>query len=303
MIDATVIILTKNEEVHIGRLLTTVIPYFKRVCVVDSQSQDSTLEICAAHGAHVFVNPWPGNHALQVNWAIENIGIDTEWVFRLDADEVLPEKFLTKLSTYLGALPKLVGGVYLHRRHVFLGKKIWFGSIRPARILRIWRAGCGQCDDRLMDEKIVLCPGFASHDYQEIFWDWNLKGLSHWIEKHNDYSAREALEQVISKNRKLRFQHQIDEDIQEEDFRSRLYRFFPFGLRGFLFFCYRFFLCAGFLDGFRGFLWHFFQGLWYRQLVDAKILEMESAIKDDWKSFVELVKEKWGYTVVMISDD
>ena len=45
-------------------------------------------------------------------------------------------------------------------------------------------------------------------------------------------------------------------------------------------FCIRYFLKLGFLDGVAGFCWHFWQGLWYRWLVDIEIGKMKhSAVK------------------------
>ena len=37
------------------------------------------------------------------------------------------------------------------------------------------------------------------------------------------------------------------------------------------YFFYRYFLKLGFLDGLPGWMWHFWQGLWYRCLVDYEI--------------------------------
>ena len=44
--------------------------------------------------------------------------------------------------------------------------------------------------------------------------------------------------------------------------------------RAFAYFCIRYFLKLGFLDGVAGWKWHFWQGLWYRWLVDREILKM-----------------------------
>ena len=45
--------------------------------------------------------------------------------------------------------------------------------------------------------------------------------------------------------------------------------------RAFAYFCYRYFLRLGFLDGVPGFLWAFLQAFWYRTLVDALLYERE----------------------------
>lgn len=92
MLDLTVIILTFNEERHIERAIKSVQPIAREIIVVDSFSTDKTCEIAESLGARVFSHPWPGNQASQFNWALDNLEITSEWIFRLDADEyILPE--------------------------------------------------------------------------------------------------------------------------------------------------------------------------------------------------------------------
>ena len=50
---------------------------------------------------------------------------------------------------------------------------------------------------------------------------------------------------------------------------------FPPCFRAFAYFCIRYFLKLGFLDGYPGWMWHVWQGLWYRWLVDREILRMK----------------------------
>ena len=45
--------------------------------------------------------------------------------------------------------------------------------------------------------------------------------------------------------------------------------------RAFAYFCIRYFLKLGFLNGLAGFRWHFWQGLWYRWIVDREIGRMK----------------------------
>ena len=85
MLDLTVIILTLNEEIHIKRCLDRIMPIAKKVYIVDSPSSDNTAQIAKEYGADVMVNKWPGNHAKQLNCALDNLDIDTEWILRLDA--------------------------------------------------------------------------------------------------------------------------------------------------------------------------------------------------------------------------
>ena len=89
MLDLTVIILTYNEEIHIRRCLENVCPIAKKVIVVDSPSTDRTQEIVKEfNNTEVVVHKYPGNQAEQFNWALDNLKIETEWILRLDADNI-----------------------------------------------------------------------------------------------------------------------------------------------------------------------------------------------------------------------
>ena len=96
--DVTVLILTKNEEFNLPHALESVSSFARRVVVVDSGSTDRTLEIAREAGADVYENEWY-NYATQLNWGLDNTGIDTTWTFRLDADEVvrMPREVLEQI--------------------------------------------------------------------------------------------------------------------------------------------------------------------------------------------------------------
>ena len=72
----TVIILTFNEERHLGRALASVAAIADRVIVVDLHSTDGTVEIARAAGATVFERAFV-NHAQQFQWALDNSEIET----------------------------------------------------------------------------------------------------------------------------------------------------------------------------------------------------------------------------------
>ena len=84
----SLIILTYNEEIHIGRLLENIAGFADEVFIVDSYSTDKTLEIAEKYGAKIIQHPFE-NQAQQFNWALDNLNIKNEWILRLDADEYL----------------------------------------------------------------------------------------------------------------------------------------------------------------------------------------------------------------------
>ena len=90
MNDITVIVLTKNEESNIKRCLESVRDWVDRIIVVDSGSSDRTVDIASGLGADIYFHEPFINYAKQFNWAIDNTHLSTKWVFRLDADEVVP---------------------------------------------------------------------------------------------------------------------------------------------------------------------------------------------------------------------
>ena len=88
--DLAVIILQKNEKLHIKRCLEKLAPLAPRqIFVVDCFSTDGSDKIAAEMGATVVYHAWPGLYAQQFNWALDNLPIKASWILRLDADEYL----------------------------------------------------------------------------------------------------------------------------------------------------------------------------------------------------------------------
>jgi glycosyltransferase involved in cell wall biosynthesis len=71
----------------------------------------------------------------------------------------------------------------------------------------------------------------------------------------------------------------------------------PLFWRALVYFCMRYFVRGGFLEGKEGFMWHFFQGLWYRMLVDAKIWEIKRECGGDKKKMLEVLRGKYGLKI------
>ncbi|RME56375.1 glycosyltransferase family 2 protein, partial [Candidatus Parcubacteria bacterium] len=76
--------------------------------------------------------------------------------------------------------------------------------------------------------------------------------------------------------------------------KDEVYSRLPLGLRASLYFLYRYLFRLGFLDGTKGFIWHFLQGFWYRLLVDAKIMELLEKSGGDVERIKEILAEEHG---------
>ena len=279
--DISVIILTYNEELHIERCLKNLQPLAKQIFIVDSFSTDNTVQIAESLGAKVFQRPWK-NYADQFQWGLDNCPIQTGWVMRMDADEYLEQALIDEIIAKFSSLPDDINGLYLKRKHHFLGRWIKHGDRYPLVLLRIWKTGQAHIENRWMDEHIVLDSG-NSLVMAGDFVDDNLNTIEWFIEKHNRYASREMVDIVNQKYQLF----ERDESIEDAKtgqakikrfVKESLYNKLPLFVRPVLYFFYRYILRFGFLDGAEGFAYHFMQGLWYRCLVDLKCLEAERVL-------------------------
>ncbi len=282
-VDLTVIILTYNESIHIRRCIDSLRKIAKSIVVVDSYSTDDTLNIARSLGAEIYQNPWV-NHAVQFQWALDNIDINTKWVMRIDADEYL-EGETSKNIQEIANLNEGVTGIIIKRKYFFMGKWMKHGAMHPIYHLKIWRNGAGKIEDKWMDERIVLNYG-TSVGIDISIVDDNKNNLTWWTDKHNGYATREMVDS-------LNLQHNflaIDTAVYNSgSFQSKFKRFvknsvyskIPIFVRPFFYFLYRYFVRFGFLDGTKGLIFHFLHAFWYRILVDAKIYEAKGWIGNE----------------------
>ncbi len=267
MTDLTVIILTKDEKLHIRRCLECLVTLEAcQVFVVDCFSTDGTQAIAKGLGAIVVEHEWPGNQAAQFQWALDNLKIDTKWILRLDADEYLMDELITEIKEKLPQIENGVDGVVLKRRHVvgWLNNHWIRRGMYPTKILRLFQKGRGRSDLKIMDEHIVVEGRVV--EFENDFVDHSLISFQEWKAKHRSYAKREA-QSYLSGERST----------GEKAAKKDAYYKMPPYFRAVVYFCIRFFLKFGFLDGYAGWMWHFWQGLWYRWLVDREIGRMKRA--------------------------
>lgn len=259
MKDITVVILQKNEALHIKRCLERLAPLHPRqIFVVDCFSTDGSDKIAKELGALVAYHEWPGLQSVQFNWALDNLTIDSEWILRLDADEYLTEESIEWIKANLDKIEGNVCALEFTLERKFMGGEIRNGT-NGIQMVRMFRMGRGRYAETLMDERIVFEGKKLS--VPVVFYDDNLNSLEWWKEKHYGYAKREASQALNGSFQDIR--------------KAKYYKLPPY-LRAVLYFCIRYFLRFGFLDGLAGLRWHFWQGLWYRWIVDREIGRINS---------------------------
>jgi glycosyltransferase involved in cell wall biosynthesis len=272
MEDIAVIILTYNEEPNIAQALESVQGWARQIFVLDSYSTDRTLEIASRYPCTIVQNRFE-DYSKQRNFALEQLPITSEWVFFLDADEWIPRELREEISALVASNPPQ-NGFFVKWRLFWMGRWIRRGYY-PTWILRLFRSGKARCEDRSINEHLVVegATGYLKNDFIHE----DRKGVSDWIVKHNGYATREALELF---NKGVSDQ-QIDARIwgtqaeRKRWLRYRLWNNLPPLVRPFLYFVYRYVFRGGFLDGKAAFAYHFLQGLWFPMLIDIKFLEMK----------------------------
>jgi glycosyltransferase involved in cell wall biosynthesis len=278
----TAIILTYNEEVHIERAILCVKAFCSDIIVVDSYSTDRTAEIATRLGARVLQNPWT-NYAKQFQWGMDHGKIRSQWILRLDADEIIGSDLASEIQQRLPKVGSDVAGVIFQRRHIFMGKWIRHGGRYPLNLLRLWRNGQGRVEDRWMDEHVIVWGG-STVTFKGRFDDAAIRDLTFFTTKHNGYSTREAIDVLGRKyglfGRKddLLSMPNSKQATMKRWIKQSIYNRLPFWAGPLSYFIFRYIFQFGFLDGRQGLIYHFLQGFWYRFLVNAKLLELDSAI-------------------------
>ena len=276
------VILTFNEERHLERCLTSLKDVATEVVIADCFSSDRTLEVARAFGARVLQHAWV-NYATQFNWAITQLDADTDWVIRIDADEYLTPTLAAEIREKLPHASSSIDGIYCGRRMTFQGRLIRHGGVFPIRVLRLFRFGRGECENRWMDEHIKVAG--RTVDFAGELIDDNLNSLTWWTEKHNKYASREAvdllnLEYAFMPHDSVAELRRGSQAAIKRWVKEKIYARLPGGFRAFAYFTYRYFFRLGFLDGRPGTAFHFLQGFWYRYLVDAKVAEVRRHMKE-----------------------
>lgn len=278
MSNLTIIILTKNEEQNLKKCIASFKNVAQRIAIIDSYSTDNTVELAKLLGAEVYEHRFE-SHAAQFNWALENVGIQTEWVMKVDADEEFTIELAEEIDEKLDKLPKNVNGVILRRRVYFMGRWLKHGGKYPELLLRIFRMGHGMSEMKLMDEHLIVTDGDVV-TFKNDFLDNNNKSLEWWISKHNWYSNKEVLEQQ-TKFDEVNGRESVEETSASTQAKAKRfikkygYYSLPRFFRAHMYFVYRYYLRLGFLDGIEGKIYTFLQAYWYRYLVDAKMYECE----------------------------
>ena len=179
----SVIIITKNEEAVIRRCVESV-AWADEVIVLDSGSEDRTVEICRELGAQVHQAPdWPGfgpqkNRALALATG--------EWVFSIDADEWVTPELRAKIERAV-AEAAACAAFRVPRSSSFCGRIMRHSGWSPDHVVRLFRRGTARFSDDLVHERLLV-EG-ATADLQAPLMHEAIRDLDQMLAKMNAYST------------------------------------------------------------------------------------------------------------------
>jgi len=282
-VPVSVLIPIKNEAANLPRCLASV-RWAAEIFVVDSQSTDGSQRIAEDFGARVVQFEFNGIWPKKKNWSLENLPFSHEWVFILDADEVLPPETEEEFRKIVSDKAHPVDGYWINRRFMFMGK--WLRhAYYPNWNLRLFKHRLGrhekltdvdtQSGDNEVHEHVVV-KGVTGHLKSEMD-HYAFPSVDVFVEKHNRYSnweARVALDRYLRADRG----HLQSEQVGIRRRLKQLSQAMP--LRGLLRFLYVYVWQRGFLDGREGYYFARLHGF-YEFLSVAKTYELKVKAASD----------------------
>jgi glycosyltransferase involved in cell wall biosynthesis len=268
----SIVIPTLDEELHVVRAVNSA-SSLGQVYVLDSGSSDRTRELAEEVGAKVAEHAWSG-YATQKNWALANLGIESEWVLFLDADEYLSRELREEILD--ATTSEKFDGFYVPRQNIFLGRVLRHAWWYPDYQLRLFRATKGRYEDRLVHEHVLL-DGEAGFLKQPIMHE-NLKGIDAFLERHLRYADFEAAEMLRVRSNNLGDQRRgrFFGTWPERRRALKLHVWYRVPGRPAIRFLWMYLVKRGFLDGKQGRVYCQLLAV-EEALINAKLLELEQA--------------------------
>jgi glycosyltransferase involved in cell wall biosynthesis len=246
-IQLSVVIISYNEEKNIARCLESVQGIADEILLVDSFSKDLTRDIATSMGARVIEHVFEG-HIQQKNYAAQQAKYDC--ILSLDADEALSDELKKSIQQIKSNWQ--YDAYQMNRCTNYCGKWIKHSGWYPDRKLRLWNRTKGEWG------------GVNPHDKWELHnKSMNFKWIKGDILHYSYYSIEEHWKQA-EKFSNIAAQAMFDQ--------GKRISFAGVYLKAAFKFIRNYFLKAGFLDGYYGWVvckitaWETFEK--YRKLRD-----------------------------------
>jgi glycosyltransferase involved in cell wall biosynthesis len=196
-VPVSVLMPIKNEEQNLPRALGSV-AWADEIFVVDSGSTDGSGGVARSFDAQVIQFKMQGTWPKKKNWALQNLQFKHEWVFIMDADEVLPPEAEEEFRQIVSR-EQTLAGFLINRRFMFMG--VWLKhAYYPNWNLRLFKHRLGRYEkltdsatgsgDNEVHEHVIV-EGETGRLKCEMD-HFAFPSIEVFVEKHNRYSNWEA---------------------------------------------------------------------------------------------------------------
>lgn len=226
MPDISAVIITYNEELHIGKCLASLSGIADEIIVVDSLSTDSTKEICKKFNVRFIEHPFEG-YVEQKNFALSFA--KNMLVLSLDGDEELSEELRDSILKIKENCE--FDGYKFNRVSNYCGKWMRHSGLYPDRQIRLFNVTKGKWSGTNPHDKFRMNPGSRVKRVKGDICHWYCTSFEEHVEKVNRFSTIMATE-YFKQGKKAGL------------FIASIHKWWRF-IR-------TYFIGAGFLDGYRG---------------------------------------------------
>ena len=265
----SVLILTHNEELNIGRCLDSV-SWCDDIVVLDSYSTDQTEAVVQTYGARFYRRVFD-DYAGQRNYGLKEIDYQNEWLLMLDADETASVQLSEEIANAVRECDDSIGMMRMRRKDYFLGRWIKRSSSYPLWFGRLMRPQCVWVEREINEEyhTDAQVKYLQHHIHHNPF----NKGFSAWLEKHNRYSSMEAELKFKQGKTEINWSSFIDRDplVRRKSLKSLVY---ALPGRPLIVFIGLYLLKGGILEGVSGFIYCSLK-MFYEFMISCKLRELQ----------------------------
>lgn len=247
-ISISAVIITLNEAHNIVRTLES-LAWCDEIVIVDSGSNDDTVALCEARGCRVVYHPFSG-FGEQKQFAVRLAA--HQWVLSVDADEVISAELKNEIIEIFDQGEIACAGFYLPRTLVFMGRVFRYGNENKHAFLRLFNREYGGFTNAQIHEGVKL--NGKTMTLRGAMLHYSYRDIGHYFSKFNQYTSMAAKE-LYAKGKTT----------------SRV----MIVLRLPITFFQTYILKANFLNGFPGFVWSLFCGI-YPSVKYLKLYELHA---------------------------
>ena len=248
----TVLLPTYNCSQYIRKTLDS-IKWADEIIVIDSFSDDDTIQVAKDYGAKVFQHKYI-NSAKQKNWALQHC--THSWVFQIDSDEQLESGVEQIIRKAINDANEDIYCFKMPRKNHVLEKWVKYGGLYPDWEYRLFRKEHGKWWNREVHSRIIVSGKIK--ELKTPLLHFGMPNISKQISNLDRYTRYEA------------------DELQKKHIQ---FSFIKWILGPLFIFFKRYIFLQGFRDGWRGFFLAVYASFYifvsHTKLLEIKILKID----------------------------